>query len=129
MATIVPRSTANSASFAPTIASSSADGSPTALPAVVATQGDLLIFPSHTKSKSEQIISSAEATQIARDRLAFLSGEAIPAPASDGGSADGPPPAKAGRLTGPDLMDLSAAATPEIIHESQKILGTPPTAW
>ena len=124
MATIVSRSEAKAAS-ASTNASSSADGSLTASPAVVATQGAQLIFPSHSKDNSDKIISSAEATQLARDRLALLAVESIPAPASDVG-LDGPPPAKASRINDPNAMDVSAAETPELIHESQQIPGTRP---
>ena len=125
MATIVSRSEAKATS-ASTNASSSADGSLTASPAVVATQGAQLVFPNHFKDNSDKIISSAEATQLARDRLALLAVECIPAPASAGGLGDGPPPAKAGRLNGPDPMDVSAAETPELIHESQKFQGPHP---
>ena len=126
MATIVSRSAAKAAS-ASNNASSSADGSLTASPAVVATQGAQLIFPSHSKDKSDKIISSAEATQLAHDRLALLAVESIPAPGSDGG-LDGPPPAKAGRTEDPNVMDVCVAETPVLIHESQKAPGTPPTS-
>ena len=124
MATIVSRSAAKAANASN--ASSSVDGSLTASPAVVATQGAQLVFPSHTKDNSDKIISSAEATQLARDRLALLTVESIPAPGSDGG-LDGPPPAKAGRMEDPNVMDVCVAETPVLIHDSQKAPGTPPT--
>ena len=130
MATIELRNSAKTATFALSIASSSVDGAPTAS-AVVATQGNQLNFPMHTKNvNSDKKMSSAEATQQAKEYLAHpvpAPEGGVPAPASDGGSGDGAPPAKAGRLIGPeDLMDLSG--TPQTVVDSQDHPGTPPTA-
>ena len=127
MAFIVPRSAATSAVSTSNNAASSADGSLAALTAAVATQGAVLNFPSHTKHKSEQLMSSAEASQLARDQVATLLAQTatVPAPASDVGS-DGPPPLKLGRTEDANTMDVCAADTPELIQASQSVPPTQP---
>ena len=84
-------------------------------------RGNQLPFPTHTKNvNSDKKLSSAEATQQAKEYLAHLVPApegGVPAPASDGGSGYGAPPAKAGRIVGPeDLMDLSG--TPQTVIDS-----------